>query len=60
MTAPVAFISRNDSAQAAFEAYTELRKHEVGRPGLRANPHWQAIVAAAFVRFEREMEAGNA
>ena len=52
--------SENRSAQAAFEAYSEMRKHEVGRPQLRENPHWQAIVAAAFVRFEREMEAGNA
>lgn len=48
------------SAQAAFEAYSEMRKHEVGRPALRDNPHWQALVAAAFDRFEREMEAGNA
>lgn len=51
--------SENRSAQEAFEAYSELRKHEVSRPALRDNPHWQAIVAAAFVRFEREMGAAG-
>jgi hypothetical protein len=52
--------SENRSAQAAFEAYAEMRKHEVGRPSLRNNPHWQAAVAAAFARFEQEMGAGGA
>jgi hypothetical protein len=52
--------SENRSAQAAFEAYAGMRKHEVGRPSLRNNPHWQAAVAAAFARFEQEMGAGGA
>lgn len=52
--------SENRSAQDAFEAYAEMRKHEVGRPALRDNPHWQAAVATAFTRFEQEMGAGNA
>lgn len=51
--------AENRDAQAAFEAYAELRKHEVGRPALRDNPHWQALVAAAFDRFEREMGAAK-